>query len=239
MIAHRGALRQAPENTLPAIAKALAAGVDMVALEVQGTRDQAPLVLADPRVDRTTNGGGRVNQMTAAEVGALDAGSWFGAEYAGTKVPGLEEALAAVGDRARVMLALPETASAALLREKLAAALRKRSRPAEDVLLCPNSEEVKCLRAQLPDFRYALALGEKVEGWVCVEKTAKLGLQVVRPYRRQVSSGMVREAHAKGLKVYAYFADEEKEMEELLRAGVDGIVTGQLERLKRLREAQG
>ena len=87
IIAHRGASRTAPENTLPAIKKALEAGAEMLALEIQKTRDNLPVVLADASLDRTTNGTGRVARLSLAEVQALDAGSWFNQEFAARKSP--------------------------------------------------------------------------------------------------------------------------------------------------------
>jgi glycerophosphoryl diester phosphodiesterase len=234
IIAHRGASQQAPENTLPAIQKALEASVDMLALEVQKTKDDQPLVLADVSLDRTTNGTGRLARMTAAEVRALDAGSWFNASFSGAKIPTLAEALDAIGNKARVMLSLPETRSGTPWAEHLAQVLKKRAQPAEDVLVFSDSESLKSFREAMPAFGYALVLGEKVDGWLCLEKAGKMGLKVVRPYRAQIDSVLVRQAHAKNIKVFAHFANEEKDLLELLALHVDGIVTGRPERLKKL-----
>jgi glycerophosphoryl diester phosphodiesterase len=234
IIAHRGASQQAPENTVPAIAKALDAGVAMVALEVQKSRDNQPVVLADVRLDRTTNGSGRVARLTAAEIGALDAGSWFNPAFAGTKVPTLAEALAAIGRKARLMLLVPETRAGTPWAGELAKALKARATPADDVLVFTDSDSLKSFREVAPEFAYSLALGEKVDGWLYLEKADKMGLKVVRPYRAQVDSVLVRQAHAKNVQVFAYFANEEKDMRELLDLHVDGIVTGRPERLSRL-----
>jgi glycerophosphoryl diester phosphodiesterase len=236
VIAHRGASRAAPENTLPAIAKAVEAGADIIALDVQGTRDHVPLLFADTRLDRTTNRTGRLAELTAREAQELDAGSWLGAEHAGTRIPTLSEALAAVGAQTRVMLVLPELRSAAALAENIRAALAGRPRPADDVLLFPDSDSLKKFHEAAPAFGCALALGEKIEGWVHVEKAVKLGLKIIRPYRSQAKAALVRQAHERGLLVFAHFADEEEDMRELLKVRVDGIVTSQLERLKRLGE---
>lgn len=240
IIAHRGASQQAPENTLPAIEKALEAGVDMLALEVQKTRDDQPLVMADVSVDRTTNGTGRVSRLTAAEIRALDAGSWFNPAFTAAKVPTLAEALGAVGGKARVMLSLPETRAGTPWAQNVAEVLLSlRAQPGDDVLVFADSESLKSFREVAPAFSYALALGEKVDGWLYLEKAGKMGLKVVRPYRVQVDSVLVRQAHAKNIKVFAYFANEETDLRELLDLRVDGIVTGRPERLKRLlQEAQ-
>ncbi|MCY3023202.1 MAG: glycerophosphodiester phosphodiesterase family protein [Planctomycetota bacterium] len=234
IIAHRGASQQAPENTLPALEKARDAGVDMLALEVQRSKDDQPLVLADVSLDRTTNGTGRVARMTAAEVQALDAGSWFGAAFAGAKVPLLGEALQAAGSKVRVMLSLPETRSGTPWVKQLQAGLQGRADPAGDVLVFSDSESLKSFREAAPGFSFSLALGEKVDGWLYLEKADKMGLKVIRPYRAQIDSVLVRQAHAKNIQVYAYFANEEEDLRELLDLRVDGIVTGRPERLRKL-----
>jgi glycerophosphoryl diester phosphodiesterase len=232
IIAHRGSSQQAPENTLPAIEKALDDGVDMLALEIQRSKDDQPLVLADVSLDRTTNGNGRVARMKAAEIRDLDAGSWFNPEFAGTKVPTLGEVIKKVGAKARLMLSLPETRAGTPWADELLKELKARKKPAEDVLVFSDSESLKSFREVAKEFSYSLILGEKIDSWIYLEKAEKLGLKVVRPWRAQIDSVLVREAHAKGIQVFAYFANEEADLRELLELKVDGIITGRPERLK-------
>lgn len=85
-IAHRGASSYAPENTFASYDKALAMGVPHVELDVHFTKDDHIVVVHDDTVDRTTNGSGAVADFTLAELRELDAGSWFGPEYAGEKI---------------------------------------------------------------------------------------------------------------------------------------------------------
>ncbi|BFO20579.1 hypothetical protein SHKM778_69670 [Streptomyces sp. KM77-8] len=99
MIAHRGASAYAPENTLAAVDKAAALGVDWVENDVQRTRDGELVVLHDDSLQRTTDveevfpdrAPWKVSDFTAAEIARLDAGSWFDAAYAGARVPTLEQ----------------------------------------------------------------------------------------------------------------------------------------------------
>ena len=91
MVAHRGASGLAPENTLAAFRKALEVGADAFELDVRLTRDGRAVVMHDRRVDRTTTGRGLVGTHTLEELKSLDAGSWYGAEFAGEEVPTLEE----------------------------------------------------------------------------------------------------------------------------------------------------
>ncbi|MFF9487769.1 glycerophosphodiester phosphodiesterase [Streptomyces sp. NPDC014676] len=99
VIAHRGASAYAPENTLEAVDKAAALGVDWVENDVQRTRDGELVVLHDDSLRRTTDveevfpgrAPWKVKDFTAAEIARLDAGSWFGSAYAGVRVPTLEQ----------------------------------------------------------------------------------------------------------------------------------------------------
>jgi glycerophosphoryl diester phosphodiesterase len=93
-VAHRGASIFAPESTLPAIEQAIVHGFDYVELDVRYSADGVPILLHDDTVDRTTDGAGHLSTLTLAELKELDAGSWYGDEYEGTRIPTLEEALA-------------------------------------------------------------------------------------------------------------------------------------------------
>jgi len=90
---HRGDKTVAPENTLEALSLALDSAADFVETDVQLTADGVPVLMHDWTVDRTTNGTGPVWKYTHEELVALDAGSWFGEEFAGARVPSLEEFL--------------------------------------------------------------------------------------------------------------------------------------------------
>jgi|TARA_B110000495_G_C23039042_1_gene621940 glycerophosphoryl diester phosphodiesterase len=90
IIAHRGLDETYPENTLTAFKAALEKGM-AIEIDVRGTKDDELIVLHDDTVDRTTDGEGRVAQMTLTEVKALDAGSWWGEEFAGERIPTLME----------------------------------------------------------------------------------------------------------------------------------------------------
>ncbi|MEU9374700.1 glycerophosphodiester phosphodiesterase family protein [Streptomyces sp. NPDC048255] len=97
--AHRGASAYAPENTLDAIDLAMRLGFDWVENDVQRTRDGELVVIHDDTLSRTTDveqvfpgrSPWRVKDFTAAEIARLDAGSWFGEEFAGARVPTLRQ----------------------------------------------------------------------------------------------------------------------------------------------------
>ena len=91
IIAHRGDVEAAPENTLEAFQLAVANGADGVELDVRLTKDKKVAVLHDRHVDRTTSGHGPVGAFTVNELKALDAGSWFDPTFKTSHVPTLDE----------------------------------------------------------------------------------------------------------------------------------------------------
>ncbi|MFT5696755.1 MAG: glycerophosphoryl diester phosphodiesterase [Myxococcota bacterium] len=96
LAAHRGAAESHPENTIAALEEAVRLGAAQIEFDVRGTADKKLVVLHDATVNRTTDGKGRVEEMSLAEIRALDAGAWKDAAFTGESVPTLREALAAL-----------------------------------------------------------------------------------------------------------------------------------------------
>jgi glycerophosphoryl diester phosphodiesterase len=115
VIAHRGEHRAHPENTLPAFQAAVDARADFFELDVRTTSDGRLVLMHDAKVDRTTNGTGAVREMTFDQIRALDAGAKFSPEFAGTKVPSFEEALALAHGRIGVYVDSKDIAPADLV----------------------------------------------------------------------------------------------------------------------------
>ncbi|MBL4739968.1 MAG: glycerophosphoryl diester phosphodiesterase [Sneathiella sp.] len=96
IIGHRGAKGLAPENTLASFKVAANAGAKSIEIDVTVTRDNNAIIHHDSNVTRCTNGQGPILLKSLEQVRALDAGSWFSAQYTGEKIPTLSEALLSV-----------------------------------------------------------------------------------------------------------------------------------------------
>ncbi len=92
--AHRGAMDTHPENSLAAFREAVRLGAHMIEFDVRMTKDGHLVILHDETVDRTTNGNGKISDLTLDQVKHLDAGSWKSEKFAGETLPTLKEALA-------------------------------------------------------------------------------------------------------------------------------------------------
>jgi glycerophosphoryl diester phosphodiesterase len=93
VVGHRGAAASAPENTLAGLRRAHRLGVGWVEFDVKLAADGVPLLMHDALLERTTDGKGAVADLPFAAIRALDAGAWFGPEFAGERVPSFHEAL--------------------------------------------------------------------------------------------------------------------------------------------------
>jgi glycerophosphoryl diester phosphodiesterase len=98
VIGHRGAAACAPENTLGGLRQAKALDCLWVEFDVRLTADGQPVLLHDDRLERTTDGRGKVSARSFAAVRCHDAGSWFGPSFAGQRVPSLKEAVALLAE---------------------------------------------------------------------------------------------------------------------------------------------
>ena len=130
-VGHRGTVRFAPENTIAAFEKAIELGMDLIEIDVRETKDGHLVIMHDETVDRTTDGTGRVSELTLERIKQLDAGSWFGAQFKGERVPTLDEALKAMKGRA-----LPDIDFKAGTPEKLVAAVARHQLSGKATLYC-------------------------------------------------------------------------------------------------------
>lgn len=99
VIAHRGDMRAAPENTNAAFRSALAKGVNAIEMDVRFTKTHYPVVIHDATLDRTTNCSGAVSAKTRTQLARCDAGSWFSSKFRGENVPTLQSALRTIKSR--------------------------------------------------------------------------------------------------------------------------------------------
>jgi glycerophosphoryl diester phosphodiesterase len=93
IVAHRGASKFAPENTIAAFEKAYEMGADVVEFDVRETKDGHLVLMHDAFIQRTTDGWGLLKWKKLEKLKTLDAGSWFSEKYKGEEIPTLREAL--------------------------------------------------------------------------------------------------------------------------------------------------
>jgi glycerophosphoryl diester phosphodiesterase len=101
-VCHRGANEKAPENTRAATQLCIDWGMDYVEIDVRTSKDDVLYILHDSTVNRTTDGEGKLRDLTSEQIDQLDAGSWFDAKFKGERVPRLEPYLKWVKGKIKV-----------------------------------------------------------------------------------------------------------------------------------------
>jgi glycerophosphoryl diester phosphodiesterase len=225
-IAHRGASKAFPENTLSAFRAAAAAGAEMCELDVHLTRDGAVAVIHDDVVDRTTDGRGYVAEMTLAELKRLDAGACFkGPPIKGERIPTLDEVFDAVGARCGLNIELKSEG----LERKVIGIIRAHGAIATAMASSFEWEWLRTVKTLDADIR--LGLLAEANPADLVTSAAAMRAYAINPRSDMVNAALCEAAHGRGLKVLTWTVDDEAAMRALIKMGVDGIMTNRPERL--------
>ena len=234
VIGHRGAAGHAPENTLAGIRRARALGIGWVEFDAKLTADGRCILFHDETLDRTTDGAGRVAALTAAEVARLDAGSWFGADFAGERVPGLAQALATVtelGLRPDIEIKACPGRETETARAVIAEARASWPGSAPPPLITSfKSECMAVARDAAPDWPRGMLYFDLPIDWRA--ETERLGCQVLGCLHRRLSRGIVAEATRRGLATIAFTINDPAQAAAVRNWGVDAIVSDYPDRLR-------
>lgn len=238
-LAHRGASHEAPANTLAAFLLAQELGADGVELDVQLTRDGELVVIHDLAVDATTDGHGPVREKTLAELKALDAGSWFDPDFAGQRIPTLQEVVDAVGRRLLINIELKTE--------------NRRDDGLALAVVRLVEENHLADRVVISSFNpLALWRVRRLNPWIPVGMLYCEGLPffLTRPWLRHlvrpdamhpewkmVDADYVRWARKRGYRVHTWTVDDPGRMWQLVEAGVDIIITNRPDLLRQVLQA--
>jgi len=229
VIAHRGASGNAPENTLAAFRKAVALGATFIETDLQLSRDARFVAIHDATVNRTTNGQGAVHDMTLADLRKLDAGSWFGSEFAGERIPTLEEILE-FSKKNDVVFYLEIKPGASWGGEHaLVGALRESGEIPRAVVISFDATIVLNLRKIEPTLMTGLLYDGQIEN--PLDKAVEIGARQVAVRGDLVTPALIAQAKKKDLQVVCWTVNHPAHMRMLAAAGVDGIMSDYPDRL--------
>jgi glycerophosphoryl diester phosphodiesterase len=229
VIAHRGASGNAPENTMAAFRKAVALGATFIETDLQLSRDARFVAIHDATVNRTTNGQGVVHDMTLADLRKLDAGSWLGSEFAGERIPTLEEILEFSRKNDVVFYLEIKPAGSWGGEHALIGALRESGEIPRTVVISFDPSIVMSLRKIEPTLMTGLLYDGQLEN--PLEKAVAIGARQLAVRGDLVTPTMLAEARKKDLQVVCWTVNHPAHMRMLAAAGVDGIMTDYPDRL--------
>jgi glycerophosphoryl diester phosphodiesterase len=234
IIAHRGAGKLAPENTLAAMQLGFQLGQRMVEFDVKLSADDVAVLMHDVRLDRTTNGSGPLRALNWAQLAQLDAGRWHSVAFEGELIPRLDQTLSWLLEKG--MLANVEIKPSPGLEiysgDLIARSCASRWADQKVALLLSSFSEQALHAAMLaaPQLPRALLMDRLFPDWLA--RCRRLSCVAVDWNERLVNAALIRDAHAAGLRVLVYTVNDPQRAAQLLAWGVDSVITDAVDRLK-------
>ena len=233
VVSHRGEHLAHPENTVPAFQAAIEAGADFFELDIRTTSDGRLVLMHDATVDRTTDGKGKVRELTFDQIRGLDAGARFAPKFAGTRVPTLEEALNLAHGKIGVYLDCKQLSPADLV-----AALRKTDM-LKNAVVYGDPAFLKGVLALEP----SLPAMPEADNAAKLEKLASgLNLRVAAFDNSDFTDEVIAVAKRLHVKIYVdrlWNADKPEVWQDAVDRGADGIQTDHPAELVQYLRARG
>ena len=230
IVAHRGAMAEAPENTFSAFDRALLHGVDGIEFDVQASRDGVPVIFHDQRLKKINRSNQPVCAYSYAALCEMDWGAWFSKDFRGEPIPTLEAVLSRYAGKTRLLIEIKPVApnecplSGEMLAEQVTESIRS------------NVPEAFLNRVMILSFDAAIleAAARQAGAPACAQnlETERLALQelpacvraVSLPFRRMTDQFAAR-CHERGLRVMTYSCNSPKQVEKARGMGIDVIMT--------------
>ncbi len=214
---------------MAAFKKAVALGATFIETDLHLSRDAHFVAIHDATVNRTTNGQGAVHDMTLAELRRLDAGSWFGSEFGGERIPMLEELLefSKKNDAVFYMELKPDGTWGG--EHALVGALRESGEIPRTVVICFDPGIVLNLRKIEPTLMTGLLYDGQIEK--PIDKAVEIGARQLVVRGDLVTPAMIAEVQKKDLQIVCWTVNHPAHMRMLMAAGVDGIMSDYPDRL--------
>jgi len=231
-IAHRGAGKLAPENTLAAFREGARHGWRAFECDVKLSADGLPFLLHDATLNRTTPERGTAGERPWAELSRIDAGAWHSRAYAGEPIPSLD-ALArfCVANRYALNIEIKPTPGAERITGEVVGRAVLRLWAGSGTLPLFSSfkpEALEGARATAPAVPRGLLIDTLWDGWL--ETAQRLACRAVITNYALMDRALVERLHAAGLKALVYTVNDPAAAQWLIGNGVDGIISDAVDR---------
>ncbi len=218
----------APENTLAAFQKAIEIGADYFELDVKASQDDSLMVFHDGSIDRTTNGKGHFNDFTYEQLRAFDAGSWFGEEFKGEKIPTLRESLQlAMDNDIKVCVEIKDYDKTPEVVELIEEMKAEKS----VIIFCFDYDAVSLSKEINPKIPVCYLDGKITEDHF--KDILSIGGEVAGSGSGEPED-IIDKAHEADLIFWVWTVNDVEDMKALISRGVDGIITNYPQELVKL-----
>ena len=222
--AHRGSLSEAPENTLPAIKKAVEHNAKGIEIDIQLSKDGHIIIIHDHTFSRFNRNAGRVNGYTLEEIKQIDVGSSFSDAFSGITLATLDEVLTVVPEHILLNIEIkniPVIYDG--IEKRLVECLEKNNRKQNIIISSFDHTALEKLQKLAPDIPIGMLFHYPIiKPWEYA-KNSKLEVTSIHPNAVFLDKEFIEECHAQGYKVYPYTVNKFVEYNQFVAWGVDGV----------------
>ena len=234
--AHRGYSAAAPENTIPAFEAAIAAGADYAEMDVQMTQDGVVVLSHDSNLKRCTGVDAEVGSLTYAEIRKLDAGWFYGAAFAGTRIPTLDQVLRRCKGRIKFNIEIKSDPMTPELEAEVVRIIRENGYEEDCTVTSQDYQTLAKVKRLAPELRTGYTVAMPMDSYYDLPSADFFSMQM-----NFITPQTLRQAHLRGKTVSAWTVNRSEDIRRMLVLGVDDVITDdpvKVENERRLREEQ-
>ena len=227
--AHRGFSVVAPENSMPAFGAAVAMGAEEIEFDLWPTADGEIVSIHDRRLDRVSDGTGRVTDLTYEEVAQYDFGVKFGEKFKGLPIVKFEDILRKFAGQVILNvhvkpLSYDDTPYPQEAMEKIVALLKQYGAEQHAYFMLETDTQIQQFKQYAPEIPICVGhLGKRP--WEIVDRAIQFGCRKVQLFKPYFNQEMIDKAHEHGIRCNIFWSDDPKETKEFLDMGIDTILT--------------
>lgn len=230
VLAHRGANKVAPQNTIPAFKKSVEFLADGIETDVHLCLDNEIVICHNYTIDETSNGAGRIDEMTLAQLKNYDFGSYFSKDFAGVSLPTLSELLDVVKNMNLINIEIKPPQKDNDLIKKVVEKIHEYSIVGNTIVSCFDPECVCKVKEIDNNIQTALLyekseLGDEIMSFGVAKYCKQLGVDAAHPEYFLISHKEIMELHNLGIRVNPWTVNERQDIIKLTQWGCDALIT--------------
>lgn len=216
---HRGGGFEAPENSISAIRKAIENKVDYAEIDVQTTKDDVVVLFHDTNLKRFSKESGAIKDFTYDELSKIDIGSSFSSDYEGERIPTLESVLREAKGRVKLNIELKPMKNNDCLALKVVDIVRKYNMENEVVITSMNYDILQKVKKMDPSIKVGYII------IAAIGNVQNMQVDFLSVESSIIKSKLIYSMHTLGKEVHAWTVNDEKEAAQMIKLGVDNIIT--------------
>ena len=230
VLAHRGANKVAPQNTLPAFEKAVQFNADGIETDVHLCKDGEIVICHNYTVDATSNGKGSIDEMTFAELRGMDFGSYFSSDFKGVTLPTLAELLTLVNNMQLINIEIKAPKKDNDLVKRVVEEVYKFGVEKNSIISCFDPECIKQVKDIDENIKTALLyeddeLGNEIMTFGVAKYCQQLKADAAHPHRNLITHKEIIDLHNLGIAVNPWTVNLKEDIIRLTNWGCDALIT--------------